>query len=430
MLMKKDMKDEIIVGLDIGTTKICAIVGRVDAHNKLEILGMGRTSSMGVRQGVVRNLEKTTQAIQKAIQEASDRSQTDLEIVSVGIASQHVECSRLDNMNIRTSPEDIIAQDEVDALTRAMYTTAVEPGAEIVHIVPQGYRVDEQEDVDPVGMIGSKLEAKFSVVTARTADIKLLFKCVRNARLSAKQLILEPLASSLAVLSEDEKKAGVVLVDIGGGTTDMAIFYEGVMRHTAVIPFGGQSITKDIREGCKLLEADAETLKVQYGSAIASLTKPNEYVAIAGLENYPPKEISLFNLASIIQARLEEIIEMVYSKVQEVGYLDKIAAGIVLTGGGAQMQSIRQLVEYKTGYCTRIGSPSEHIVGAHAEDIKGPMYATAVGLMLSEFHPKAPQWTSKRTTSDNPKKRKGWNGVWSLADWTKNQLTDDLSEME
>ncbi|WP_026955276.1 cell division protein FtsA [Algoriphagus vanfongensis] len=378
--------EKLIVGLDIGTTKICAIVGRKNEYGKLEVLGMGKAVSDGVDRGVVTNIDKTVHAIQKAVEDASDMAEVEIGEVIVGIAGQHIQ-SKIQSGSIMRSPtDDEITVEDVRRLSSEMENILVPPGNRIIHVMPQDYTVDYEGGIkDPVGMSGQRLEADFHIITAQTTAINNINRCVRRAELTSKQLILEPLASSLSVLSDEEKEAGVCLVDIGGGTTDIAIFYENIIRHTAVIPLGGNIITKDIKEGCMVMQNQAELLKTRFGKAIAEEANPNEIVSIPGLRNRPPKEISIRNLASIIQARMEEIIEIVQNEIMQSGHYKKLAGGIVITGGGSQLQFISQLFEYMTGLDTRIGYPNEHLGKSVIEEVKSPMYATSVGLVLAGF---------------------------------------------
>ncbi|OOG69550.1 cell division protein FtsA [Algoriphagus sp. A40] len=378
--------DKLIVGLDIGTTKICAIIGRKNEFGKLEVLGMGKAVSDGVDRGIVTNIEKTIHAIQKAVEDCSNMADVDIAEVIVGIAGQHIQSKIMHGSIMRQPSEDEITVEDVQRLSADMHNIVVPAGNSIIHVMPQDYTVDYEGGIkDPVGMAGTRLEADFHIITAQTTAIHNINKCVKRANLESKQLILEPLASSLSVLSDDEKEAGVCLVDIGGGTTDIAIFYENIIRHTAVIPLGGNIITADIKEGCMLMHNQAELLKTRFGKAIAEEANPNEIVSIPGLRNRHPKEISIRNLASIIQARMDEIIEIVQNEIMQSGYYKKLAGGIVLTGGGAQLQCISQLFEYQTGLDTRIGFPNEHLGKSVIEDVKSPMYATSVGLVLAGF---------------------------------------------
>lgn len=378
-------KEEIIVGLDIGTTKICAIVGKKNEFGKLEVLGMGKAVSDGVIRGIVTNIDKTVHAIEKAVREASDSSGIDIRVVNVGIAGQHIR-STIQHGSITRNSDDEISMDDINRLTSDMYRIVIPPGSQIIHVMPQDYIVDYEDGItDPVGMSGVKLEADFHIITAQTNAINNINKCVQRAGLEIDNLILEPLASSLSVLGEEEKQAGVCLVDIGGGTTDVAVFHDGIIRHTAVIPFGGNIITSDIKQGCMVMEHQAELLKTKFGKAISEEASPNEIVSIPGLRNRPPKEISVKNLANVIEARMEEIIEMVHTEIITSGYSKKLAGGIVVTGGGSQLTNLSQLFEYMTGLDARIGHPNEHLGKSKIESVKSPMYATSVGLVLSGF---------------------------------------------
>lgn len=379
-------QEKIIVGLDIGTTKICAIVGRKNEFGKLEVLGMGKAESEGVVKGIVFNIDKTVYAIEKAIKEAGDQAGIDIRVVNVGIAGQHIKSFIQHGGLTRTSKEDEVSIEDVERLTQDMYRMVVPPGSQIIHVMPQDYMVDYEEGIkEPVGMSGVRLEADFHIITAQTNAINNVNKCVRRAGLEIEDLILEPLASSLAVLSSDEKEAGVCLIDIGGGTTDIAIFYDNIIRHTAVIPFGGNIVTNDIKQGLMVLPQQAEQLKTRFGKAIAEEASPNEIVSIPGIRNRSAKEISVKNLSNIIQARMEEIIEMAHAEIISSGFENRLAGGIVITGGGAQLSNLKQLVEYMTGMDTRVGYPNEHLGKSKIEVVKSPMYATAVGLVLAGF---------------------------------------------
>jgi cell division protein FtsA len=301
--------------------------------------------------------------------------------------------------------------------------------------MPQDYIVDYEEGIkDPVGMSGVKLEADFHVITAQTSAINNINKCVRRGGLEIDDLILEPLASSLAVLSDEEKEAGVCLIDIGGGTTDIAIFHDNIIRHTAVIPFGGNILTNDIQSGLMVMSRQAEQLKTKFGKAIAEEASPNEIVSIPGIRNRPPKEISVKNLSNVIQARMEEIIEMVHSEIISSGFDGRLAGGIVITGGGSQLSCLKQLVEYMTGMDTRIGYPNEHLGKSKMESVKSPMYATAVGLVLAGFRSidnredryKEVKETSKNAMVKVKKHNPTTDFFSSIINKTKGLLIDDL----
>lgn len=379
---------KIIVGLDIGTTKIACFVGRKNEHGKIEILSMGKSESLGVTRGMVSNIEKTIKSIREAVDEAESRIEGDLtiKVVNVGIAGQHIKSIQHRGIHTRTSLENEISQKDIDALMDDMYRLAMPPGEEIITVLPQEYIVDNEQGIkDPIGMSGVRLEANFHIITGNVGASMNINKCVQRAGLNVKDIILEPIASAHSVLTEEEKEAGIVLVDIGGGTTDVAIFHEGIIRHTAVIPFGGNVITEDIKEGCTIMKRQAEMLKQKFGSALASESQDNEVVAIPGLRGRAPKEITLRNLASIIQARMEEIIELVHYEIKNSGYEKKLIGGIVVTGGGSQLRHITQLFEYVTAMDTRIGYPTEHLANNNTEAMKSPMYATGIGLVLQGF---------------------------------------------
>ncbi len=373
---------EIVVGLDIGTTKIVAIVGRRNEFGKIEILGMGKSESFGVARGVVQNIDQTVQSIRTAVAEAEAKSGVDIKVVNVGIAGQHIKSLQHRGIKTRSSVEEEISQKDIDSLIDDMFKLVMLPGEEIIHVLPQEYIIDNEQGIkNPIGMSGIRLEANFHIITGQIAAARNIYKCVHKANLEVSELTLEPLASADAVLSDEEKEAGVVLVDIGGGTTDVAIFQDGIIRHTAVIPFGGNVITEDIKEGCTIIKSQAELLKIKFGSALASENQENEIVSIPGLRGRAHKEISVRNLSAIIQARMEEIIEHVYYEIKNSGYEKKLIAGIVITGGGAQLKHVTQLVEYITGMDTRVGYPNEHLAKGN-EDVTSPMFATSVGLVM------------------------------------------------
>ena len=430
--------DNLIVGLDIGTTKICVIIGRKNEFGKLEVLGMGKAVSDGVDRGIVTNIEKTVHAIKKAVEDCANMAEVDIVDVIVGIAGQHIQSKIMHGSIMRAPSEDEITVEDVRRLSADMRNIVVPPGNSIIHVMPQDYTVDYEGSIkDPVGMAGTRLEADFHIITAQTTAIHNINKCVRKANLESKQLILEPLASSLSVLSDEEKEAGVCLVDIGGGTTDIAIFYENIIRHTAVIPLGGNIITSDIKEGCMLMQNQAEQLKTRFGKAIAEEANPNEIVSIPGLRGRAPKEISIRNLASIIQARMDEIIEIVQNEIMQSGYYKKLAGGIVLTGGGAQLQCISQLFEYMTGLDTRIGYPNEHLGKSVIEEVKSPMYATSVGLVLAGFKELDDRENKYRTRATQqvkiPKimtdrKAIASNFFKSISDRLKGIISDDVGD--
>jgi cell division protein FtsA len=382
-------QQEFAVGLDIGTTKIVAMVGRKNEFGKYEVIGMGKAKSLGVQRGVVSNITQTIESIQLAVNEAEAVANVTIKDVVVGIAGQHIRSLQHSDYITRSNTEDVIGEKDIDELIDNVNKLVMMPGEKIIHVLPQEFKVDGQAEIkEPRGMYGGRLEANFHIVVGQVSAIGNIIRCVQEAGLNVIDLTLEPLASADAVLSDEEKEAGVVLVDIGGGTTDLAIFKDGIIRHTAVIPFGGNVITEDIKEGCSIIEKQAEQLKLKFGSAWPGENKSNEIVSIPGLRGREPKEISLKNLSLIIHARVTEIIEQVYLEIRNYGYEDrkkKLIAGIVLTGGGAQLRHIKQLVEYVTGMDTRIGFPNEHMAKGASEELSSPMYATAVGLVMRGY---------------------------------------------
>ena len=372
------------VGLDIGTTKIVAMVGEKNQFNKVKILGVGKSQSLGVHRGVVNNITQTIQSIKIAVDEAQSKSGVEVKEVAVGIAGQHIRSLQHSDYITRENPDEVINENDIDKLIDQVYKLVMLPGEEIIHVLPQDFKVDGQSEIkEPIGMYGGRLEANFHIVVGQVSSIRNIGKCIKSSGLEMGDITLEPLASSDAVLSEEEKEAGVALIDIGGGTTDVAIFKDGIIKHTAVIPFGGNVITEDIKEGCSIIGNQAEQLKIKFGSAWPGENKDSEIVSIPGLRGRDPKEISLKTLSKIINARVVEIIEQAYLEIKNYGHEDskkKLIAGIVLTGGGSQLRHLKQLTEYVTGMDTRIGFPGEHLAGDSNE--YNPIYSTAVGLLM------------------------------------------------
>ena len=372
------------VGLDIGTTKIVAMIGEKNQFNKVKVIGVGKSQSLGVHRGVVNNITQTIQSIKIAVDEAQSKSGIEVKEVAVGIAGQHIRSLQHSDYITRENPDEVINDNDIDKLIDQVYKLVMLPGEEIIHVLPQDFKVDGQSEIkEPIGMYGSRLEANFHIVVGQVSSIRNIGKCIKSSGLEMGDITLEPLASSDAVLSNEEKEAGVALIDIGGGTTDVAIFKDGIIKHTAVIPFGGNVITEDIKEGCSIIGNQAEQLKIKFGSAWPGENKDSEIVSIPGLRGRDPKEISLKTLSKIINARVVEIIEQAYLEIKNYGHEDskkKLIAGIVLTGGGSQLRHLKQLTEYVTGMDTRIGFPGEHLAGD--SDEYNPIYSTAVGLLM------------------------------------------------
>ncbi len=446
---------KIAVGLDIGTTKIVAMIGRKNEYGKLEITGNGKAKSLGVHRGVVTNITQTIESIKQAVEDAENQAGIEIKSVVVGIAGQHIRSLQHSDYIVRQNSDDVIDDKDIDNLVQNVHNLVMLPGEEIIHVLPQEYKVDGQAEIrEPRGMYGSRLEANFHIVVGQITSIKNIGRCVKDTNLTVADITLEPLASADAVLSQEEKEAGVVLVDIGGGTTDVAIFKDGIIRHTAVIPFGGNVITEDIKEGCSIIEKQAELLKIKFGSAWPGENKENEIVSIPGLRGREPKEISLKNLSKIIHARVVEIVEQVYQEIKNYGYEEnkkKLIAGIVLTGGGSQLKHIKQLVEFVTGMDTRIGYPNEHLASESDDEYSSPLYATAVGLVMKGLQKESEQETAaepdlndpdlyekaeevegnevaqegeQKEEIQKPKARKGFLENW--ADKFRNFLNDDL----
>lgn len=374
---------KVVVALDIGTTKVCAIAGYKNEHGKLEIIGVGKVDSVGVIRGVVSNIEKTVKAISDASKMVQRAAGQPFQIVHVGIAGQHIKSLQHRGILTRDHSQIEINKKDIDRLIGDMFKLVLPPGDKILHVIPQEYTVDNEQGIlDPIGMSGIRLEANFHIITGQITASNNIYRCVERAGFKVANMTLEPIASAVAVLSEEEKEAGVALVDIGGGTTDITIFQDGIIRHTAVIPFGGNVITKDIKEGCSVVTQQAEKLKIKFGSALADEVYDNRIITIPGLKGRDPKEISEKNLARIIQARTEEILDYVVWEIRRSGFERNLIGGIVLTGGGALLNHIDKLTEYHTGYSTRLGIPIEHLAHGYSKQVSSPIYATAIGLLL------------------------------------------------
>ena len=423
-----------MVGLDIGTTKISVIIGRKNQYGKLEILGTGRALSNGVARGIVANIDKTVASIIEAVDEAKQKSGVEINDVFVGIAGQHIKSLQHRGEIVRDNIDIEIAKADIAKLKSNMFKLITIPGEEVIHVIPQEYTVDGEDGIqDPKGMSGVKLEANFHVITAQVGAVRNIIRCVEKAGLSTKELVLEPFASAVATLDEDELREGVALVDIGGGTTDVAIFLDNIIRHTAVIPFGGNVITKDIKTGLEILEKQAELLKIKFGSAMYTEDQENVMVSIPGLRGRHPKEIAVKTLSEIIGSRYKEIIDLVYHEIKVSGYENKLMTGIVMTGGGSQIRNLKQLVAFITGRETRIGYPDEHL-GAESKDVVvSPMYSTGVGLVLKGFeymeqHPD--QFKTVEPTGEEGNEKEDVINDPTLIDRLTNFFTEDANKTD
>ena len=415
------MKDElqnisdVVVAIDIGTTKVCAIAGRKNEYDKIEIVGVGTVSSEGVSRGVVSNIDKTVKAIQEAINIAERNSGMKFRNIHVGIAGQHIKSLHHRGLLVRSDVNTEISEEDVDKLVKDMYRLVLPPGDKILHVIPQEFSVDDEQNIiDPIGMSGVRLEANFHIITGQISSSKNIMRCVEKCDLNVVDMTLEPIASASAVLSQEEKMAGVALVDIGGGTTDITIFKDGIIRHTAVIPFGGNVITKDIQEGCTVMHEQAEKLKVKFGSALADEIYDNRIITIPGFKGREHKEITEKNLSRIIQARMEEIFSYVFWEIKRSGFEKKLIAGLVLTGGGSLLKHVNLLAEYETGLSCRKGQPVEHLAHGYSSALASPIYATGIGLLIHAINNEE----MKEEVQEALDRPEGWED---------NELSDDLS---
>ncbi len=447
----------IIVGLDIGTTKIAVIAGRKNEYGKLEILGFGRSNSNGVKHGQVLNIDETIKAINAALENClASNPSLQVNEVYVGIAGHHIKSLQTRGDIVRQNTDEEIIQKEIDQLVADQYKTYIPAGDQIIDVIPQEFTIDNFQNIpNPIGYGGVKIGANFHIITGDKNAIRNINRSVEKAKLITKDLVLQPLASAAAVMGQEDLEAGVAIVDIGGGTTDLAVFYEGILKHTAVIPFAGENITNDIKTGLGVLKTQAEQMKVQFGSALANEAKNNAFITIPGLRGMPAKEISVKNLANIIQARMSEILDFVTYHLKQVGLDNKaLNGGIILTGGGSQLKHMIQLTEYSTGLNARIGFPNEHLAAGHIEELAKPTYSTCIGLILkgyddyehnrkqfeTEFQKvEVPDNLKKPAdavvgeeeedgiSSDKMKKRKNLTGFW---DKFKDRLVDLFKEEE
>jgi cell division protein FtsA len=393
-----NQENPIIVGLDIGTTKIAAIAGRKNEYGKLEILGFGRANSNGVQHGMVLNIDQTIKAIEMALAKCyEDNPALKIEEVYVGIAGQHVKSLQTRGDIVRDNDEEI-RYDEIERLVKDQYRTYIPMSDQIIDVIPQHFTIDNFPNIsNPIGCRGVKVGANFHIITGDKNAIRNINRSVEKSGLKSKDLVLQPLASAAAVMTDQDLEAGVAIVDIGGGTTDLAVFYEGVLRYTAVIPFGGENITNDIKAGLGVLKTHAEAMKVQFGSALSDEAKSNVFITIPGLRGMAPRQISVKNLANIIQARMSEILDFISYHLKQVGLDSRMLnGGIILTGGGSQLKHLLQLTEYSTGLNARIGYPNEHLTGDYKEELSMPMYSTCIGLILKGYN----DYENKMNNSD------------------------------
>lgn len=376
------MNERIVVGLDIGSTKVCAVVSSIDEQNQIHILGVGKAPSDGLNRGVVVNIDKTVNAIRSAVEQAELASGIEVNAVNVGIAGDHIRSIRSKGVITINNKDKEITLRDVERLLEDCQRIMLPPDQQIIHVIPQEFVVDGQDGIsDPVGMSGMRMEAEVHIITGLVSAAKNIYRCVERAGYQVADIILEPLASSYAVLDDEEKEAGVVLVDIGGGTTDLAVFQDNTIRHTAVIAIAGKKVTDDIRVGLSVLDDQAEKLKREHGECYIEMIDEDEVITVPGIAGRPPKEITKSILAKIIQARMEEIMEIVAIEVKRSGYADTLSAGMVLSGGGSLIRNTCPLANEVLGMDAKIGRPLG-LSGGLIDEVNSPLYATAVGLVI------------------------------------------------
>jgi cell division protein FtsA len=375
----------ILAGLDIGTTKICVIVAEVDETNQVNIVGVGTVPSEGLRRGIVINLEKTVHSISRAVEKAERMAGVEIKSVYAGIAGDHIRSINSRGVIAVSRKDNEIGPADVARVVDAAKAVAIPADREIIHVIPQEFIVDDQDGIkDPIGMSGIRLEAEIHIITGAVTSAKNICKSIERSGLRVEDLVLEPLASSHAVLGPDERDLGVVLIDIGGGTTDVAVFYEGSIRHTAIIGFGGTSITNDIAIGLRTPIDKAEELKIKHGCALSSMVSEDEKILVAGVGGRPTRELSRYVLSSMIEPRLEEICQLALKEVRKNHFADMLSAGVVITGGTALMHGVTELAEQVFEMPVRIGIPTG--VSGLVDSVSDPKFSTGVGLILHAFH--------------------------------------------
>ncbi len=400
--MIKKMDENLIVGLDIGTSKIAAIVGEISADGEIEIIGIGSNRSRGLKKGVVVNIESTVHSIQRAIEEAELMAGCEIHSVHAGIAGSHI--SSLNSHGIVAIRDNEVSSGDIDRVIDAAKAVVLPADQKILHILPKEFIIDNQEGVkEPIGMSGVRLESKVHIVTGAVSAAQNIVKCVRRCGLEVDDVILEQLASSYSVLTDDEKDLGICMVDIGGGTTDIAIFTDGAIQHTAVIPIAGDQVTNDIAIALRTPTQHAEDIKVQYACALPQLANSEESIEVAGVGGRQSRRLARQTLAEVVGPRYEELFTLVQDELRRSGYEDLMAAGVVLTGGSAKMEGAVELAEEIFHLPVRIGVPQ--FVTGLSDVVKSPIYATGVGLLL--FGKRQAQENVPRIRLD-----RGMKGVW------------------
>jgi cell division protein FtsA len=374
--------DNILVGLDIGTTKVCAVVAGRDENGKINILGVGRSPSEGMNRGVVTHIDKTINSIRNAIEKAEAQSGVAIKTVIVGIAGDHIQSIQSRGVVAITGPDHEVTQADIDRLIDDTKRVALPSDRKIIHVIPQEFIIDGQDGVyDPLGMTGVRMEANVHIITGLVSAAQNIYKCVQRAGLEISDMVLEPLASSYAVLDDEEKEVGIALLDVGGGTTDLAVFEERTIRHTAVIGIAGKKVTDDIRKGLGILTDQAERVKREHGFAFVPSVVDDEPIVLPGVGGRAPLQIDKTLLARIIQPRMEEIFEIAALEIKRSGYSKHLSGGVVITGGGALTKGVADLAREVLGMPVKIGIPSG-FSGGLVREIENPTYSTAVGLVI------------------------------------------------
>jgi cell division protein FtsA len=384
------MSDErVFVGLDIGTTKIAAVVARLDEYNTLNIAGVGTAPSHGLRRGVIINIEKTVQSIKKALEQAQLMSGCHIDNIYAGIAGDHIRSINSKGVIAVSGKDKIITQNDINRVVDAAKAIALPMDREIIHILPQEFIVDDQDGIkDPIGMAGTRLECEVHIVTASASAIQNIVNCVKQSGYSVEEIVLEPYASSLAVLDLDELDLGVALMDIGGGTTDVAVFLDGSIRFTSVLGLGGENVTNDLSHGLRTPMDQAEEIKKKHGCALQSMVSEDDHVLVDGIHGRAPRELARSVLSAIIEPRMEEIFTLALSELEKSNVYDSLAAGIVLTGGASMLPGTVELAERVIGVPAKIGLPI--VSGGLVETVKSPIFATSVGLIKYAINKKPP----------------------------------------
>lgn len=374
-----------VAAIDLGTTKVVSLVGE-KTESGYKIVAFKEAPSKGVMRGEVVNIQNVLDSLIPTIREIKQEDGIEISEVYVGIAGQNIKCNTSRHSRNRGKSDELISDREIEEMEQEIFNSRVSAGEKILHVMPQSYNVDDHIGVkDPVGMTGTQIDGDYKIFIGKINSVEHSKLVINRAGLVLKEFILEPVASATAVLSEDEMELGVAMVDMGGGTTDLLIYEDNIIRHTSVIPFGGNSITEDLSQGCGVSSRNAEQMKIQYGSCYSEYAPENKTVIIPGIGGRESREVSFKVIASIIEARVEEIIEAVMYEIENSGYQDKLRAGIVITGGASQLTNLCQFVKYKTGYDTRIASPNNSITFDSCEGVCKPSSSTAVGLIIKGF---------------------------------------------